>query len=414
MKKNIFRKEVLEINNKNKYSPIYSIESIPLKGFIYFFTLLIVIFLVFLQLGTYTRKIPTQGLVTVDKGVVRVQAQQTGILSNLIIKEGDFVNKGDLLFKINLNKHNVNSIVQEDIIDKINKKKSSLNDSNTRESKILDSQILELENKLLQINAQIIQNLERQKLAKSKQQILEQQHARQQQLIIEGFNAPSSLDEKTLAVVESKNNIAMLKNEEIELNKQLKEISVQRTKLPLLSQNNKANLEREVTSLEVNSFEQQISKEIYMVAPSSGFISTINAKNGQLISTDSFILDIVPSDTKYQVELYSSSKGIGFIEKNQEVNLRFEAYPYQKFGVKKGLVKTVSRTTTNTKQIPFHISDNQNYYRIIIDLDTSYIESKNKKYPLQIGMKVDADIKTDTRTIWEWLMEPLYGLKGKL
>ena len=51
-----------------------------------------------------------------------------------------------------------------------------------------------------------------------------------------------------------------------------------------------------------------------------------------------------PSDSDLQAELYAPSRAAGFLGVGQEVLLRYEAYPYQKFGHYRGRVSAVSQT----------------------------------------------------------------------
>jgi membrane fusion protein len=53
-------------------------------------------------------------------------------------------------------------------------------------------------------------------------------------------------------------------------------------------------------------------------------------------------------------------------------------------------------------------------YRVTVDLAAQAIPVYGKPQPLQAGMQLDADLLQDTRPLYEWVLDPLYSLTGKL
>ncbi len=53
-------------------------------------------------------------------------------------------------------------------------------------------------------------------------------------------------------------------------------------------------------------------------------------------------------------------------------------------------------------------------YRLRVTLDDQAVTAYGQPRPLQSGMLLDADILQDTRRLYEWVLEPLYSLTGKL
>ena len=52
------------------------------------------------------------------------------------------------------------------------------------------------------------------------------------------------------------------------------------------------------------------------------------------------------------------------------------------------------------------------YYRIVAELDRQTILAYGKELPLRPGMRLTADINVDRRSLFEWLLEPLYSIRG--
>jgi membrane fusion protein len=59
-------------------------------------------------------------------------------------------------------------------------------------------------------------------------------------------------------------------------------------------------------------------------------------------------------------------------------------------------------------------SANEPLYRITVNLASQTVNAYGKPQSLQAGMLLDADVLQDTRRLYEWVLEPLYSLTGKL
>ncbi len=63
---------------------------------------------------------------------------------------------------------------------------------------------------------------------------------------------------------------------------------------------------------------------------------------------------------------------------------------------------------------PITWKDGEAHYRVIVALDKNYVLAYGKREALKVGMLVAADVELDRRHIYEWLLEPLWSLHGKL
>jgi membrane fusion protein len=130
------------------------------------------------------------------------------------------------------------------------------------------------------------------------------------------------------------------------------------------------------------------------------------------------VVSIVPDGAVLQAHLFAPSRAIGFIRPGDHVLLRYQAYPYQKFGHAQGLVASVSRTALSASDLSGTLaqasSNGEPLYRITVTLARQTITAYGKPLALQAGILVDADILHEKRKLYEWVLEPLYSLTGKL
>jgi membrane fusion protein len=104
------------------------------------------------------------------------------------------------------------------------------------------------------------------------------------------------------------------------------------------------------------------------------------------------------------------------------VRLRFEAFPYQKFGHQNGHVLQVSRTPLAPSELaglPLAgalTADNsaEPMFRITVAMDEPKLRAFGGEQTLVAGMRMQADVLLERRRLIEWLFEPLLGLTGRL
>ena len=102
------------------------------------------------------------------------------------------------------------------------------------------------------------------------------------------------------------------------------------------------------------------------------------------------------------------SHAVGFIEPGDRVLLRYQAYPHQKFGHQAGRILRLSRSATLAP------GATEPHYRAVVALDAQTVTAFGRQEPLRPGMVLEADILGERRKLYEWLLEPLYSLRGRI
>jgi membrane fusion protein len=113
---------------------------------------------------------------------------------------------------------------------------------------------------------------------------------------------------------------------------------------------------------------------------------------------------------------------VGFVRPNQEVRLRFEAFPYQKFGHQNGHVLQVSRTPLAAPELagltlagPTGADGAaEPMFRITVAMDEPELHAFGTTQPLVAGMRMQADVLLERRRLVEWLFAPVLGLTNRL
>ena len=196
---------------------------------------------------------------------------------------------------------------------------------------------------------------------------------------------------------------------------QLADLHLQQEQLPGKQATRQADLRNQLSELQQRLIEVKSRREFAVVAPIAGRVTAIQAKQGQTVTPQQSLLTIIPVDAKFEAELFVPTRAVGFIQPGQQVYLRYQAFPYQRYGLYEGRVKHVASAILAPQEIPAPVPvGNEPVYRVTITLNQQDVTAYGKQFPLQAGMLLDADIVLDQRPIWQWLLEPLISLKGRI
>ncbi len=123
---------------------------------------------------------------------------------------------------------------------------------------------------------------------------------------------------------------------------------------------------------------------------------------------------VVPKGSGLHAQLLVPTRAIGFVQPGQEVVLRYDAFPFQRFGQYRGTVERVSRTVWSPGEKVGQLVVKEPVYRVDVKLDASTSPRATRSLPLRSGMLVNADILQEKRTVWEWVFEPVLSLQQRM
>ena len=142
-----------------------------------------------------------------------------------------------------------------------------------------------------------------------------------------------------------------------------------------------------------------------ITAPVDGLVKNLFfVTEGGVIQPGGSILDLVPTKDSLIVEARLPNSDIGFVKVDQEAIVKLSSADSVNFGQINGRVIQISPDTEqdeNDKRIVF--------YKILVETDQGYFQSKNSIYQLVPGVKVIASIQIGQRTVANYLLSPFMG-----
>lgn len=153
-------------------------------------------------------------------------------------------------------------------------------------------------------------------------------------------------------------------------------------------------------------------------SPLRGVVKNIRINTvGGVVQAGQEILEIVPLDEKLLVEAYIRPQDVAFMRPGLDAVVKISAYDYAIYGGLNGKVTLISPDTlSNQKRADeLKLDQNQQYYRILVETDGNAITDKNGK-PMEIipGMVATVDVKTGEKTVFDYLVKPITRLKQAL
>lgn len=163
--------------------------------------------------------------------------------------------------------------------------------------------------------------------------------------------------------------------------------------------------EMEELTQRVKKFEDNFNRTTVR-SPVEGIIKTMYVRTvGGVVRPGGTVADIVPADDKLIVEAKLLPQDIGYVRTGQPAKVTLASADAARFGDIVGNVDRVSPDTiVNEDGVPF--------YKVRIVTDQSYFEDGKLRYDLFPGMQVVASIQTGSRTIMEYILDPLIGRLG--
>jgi len=378
------------------------------------------------------------GIIAVQGKPKTIQHLDGGIVAELKIKNGDRVEKGQLLVQLDSVSLEANRKIystrlldavarrarlkaERDSNKEINFNEPLLEQMNLKPDKAIlhsqvelfearalsrQGQIDQLNEKKEQFNHQIRGNIALKKSKTRQHELLKKEFDGVNQLYIKGF-APVT---RTLAlerqledilgqIAEHDADLARIKNSISETNIQILQVE-REFRQNVLSELQKTQIEISDTTQQIHATVQQL-KRVDIVAPISGIIHELNIFTiGGVVGPGAGILQIISQDDALVVEANVEPQYIDKLVIGQKARVRFSAFDQRITPELNGFVKIISPNTV--------VQENTGaaFYRIVIEVPESEL-SKLKNLKLIPGMPAETYIKTGDRTLLNYLVKPL-------
>jgi membrane fusion protein len=385
--------------------------------------------LALLFFGTFSSKARLNGWLVPDQGVVRVLAPQTGVITRIHVQEGIKVSKGTPLISLSgeIQSESLGATKAE-VVRRLLQRRNSLHSAMEIQQRIFDQQATNLSQRLA------IMMRDRRYLVTDVALLTEQARLNEDAMTRSrrngsDFSARYSNNPKARSYIdaESRNyfdlgsKLQTAKRNKNAHERELLDLQAEMQALPLRRQNQLAEIARGLAAVEQELAEAEARRQIVVTAPQEGIVTGIQTEPGGSANPNIPLMTIVPANSVLQAHLFGTSRAIGFVREGQRVLLRYHAFPYQKFGQYEGVIRSISRSAVSPTELTQQLSGltslhgtSEPLYKITVDLLQQTAMAYGEPVLLQAGMQLEADIMIESRRLFEWVLDPLYSLTGKI
>lgn len=409
----LFRKECLENQSVVSNGHVLIINPLSHLCLVILVCVVLAALILFFVFGSYTRSETVSGFLQPSDGLSRISGVQSGTVEELYVKEGEVVQAGTSLLRIRTGRLLVDGSLEGQLQEQLDLAIVSLQvqiDQSRTLAEVEKRKLAQLQKDLQQQRKHLVEQLTTQKKYVA---VLEQELSVLENLLARKHISKSDYNGKLSILLTAQLELQGLKKEKAALEARYSEVKSEYQKIDLDSESRVAALMQSVSEMRQRLIESQSRSSYVLTAPVSGTVSSLLVRKGAWVDSGRQLLTVLPINSELQAELYVPTRAIGFTKIGQTVQVRYSAFPYQKFGFYKGHVTEVSRTIIAPNDIPAPAQLNEPVYRVTVSLSRQAIKAYGEDYPLQSGMQLTADMMGEKRSIFEWLLEPLYSLSGR-
>ncbi|XLZ72992.1 HlyD family efflux transporter periplasmic adaptor subunit [Massilia sp. SR12] len=382
-------------------------------------------FVAFVALGSFTQKARVGGLVVPVNGALAVTTPQAGTLLRALVAEGRAVKAGDVMFELSSERQQSGGELSTLIAQQLTIRREALQSERTARIAMAREKQRAVEARIANAEAEQVQLGNELKLANRRKALAQQSVGKYETLQASGFVSQAQTQQKQEELIDIEARLSALARSQSQLASTLVNLRAEREQLGQDLEGELAQFKRAEATLEQEAVQNRDRRRTLVVAPQSGTVTALNYHVGQALSAGQSLATLVPGaadGATLEANLYAPSRTAGFVKPGQKVLIRYQAFPYQKFGLHGGEIVDVSRTPFAPSELPANIAgtilgtvahgagSNEALYRIRVKLDRQAIQVYGDSLPVKPGMTLEADIVQDQRKIWEWIAEPLIAI----
>ena len=359
----------------------------------------IIVFAGFSLFANFDRVAEIRGVVAPVAGMTRLVAPQSGIVSGLFVRQGAAVAQGAPLLRISSgNVHPTGAAAPEELVETYRRQQRLSDEAREAEAQRRRAELRRAQEDAAEVleTRRVLERriaLQRERIASNERRL-----ANLASLRAKGHVSEVQYQEQEEAVLSLRQELAVLEQRAIEARHALAAARTRQSELAADAR--RAALERAGTRLALERGEAgaQRHAEVTLTSPIAGTVSALRAAPRMAVLADEPLVVIIPHDAAMEAHLFVPPRSAGFLRPGQPVVLRYDAFPYQRYGVGRGTVIEVASATATEP-----MAGGEPAYRVRVRLDAE----SGQRFALRPDMTLTASVTLERRSLAEWLFAPL-------
>jgi membrane fusion protein len=369
---------------------------------------------VFIWRGAFPRVEFAPGYLEPTAGVVRMRAPRQSIIGTVHVRDGQRVAAGDLLVTLQSGQTMESGAGAEaEIATQLESQRRDLEAQIAREGDWRRNE----ERRLVVARDELehdIDLLAGTMETQQQQLTLTQVHADRIRTLAEsGTVSRDELQRRDLAVLSQRLALQNAEREVTSKRAQHVAARIAVDQIPTVASERLRTLREALANVQQKSIELEARRAVAVRAPLGGRIAAVPVFVGAAVDSGSLIATIVPDESHLRARLFVPTRAIGKVHPGQTVSIRYDAFPYQKYGTFKGEVEDVSNAVILPQELeknsPVKLTEPAYVLDVAIRRQTVMLDEE-RQVALRPDMLLTATIETDQRTILGWIGESVFGV----
>jgi len=410
----LFRQEAIDAQRQKALGELSIAQPIPTWVYTLTAVALAAALSVFAFLGHYTRRERVDGYLAPDAGAAQIRAPESGSVTELMVHEGDDVEAGAPIARLALERAIAGRATTELVERELNERLNAVEAEKGQDRQLgaqraaqLQRRIAGLDREIEQIGTEI--ELQRQRVEQSRTEV-----AKAEDLARSGFYSDDKLRSVRSELLDQQTRLNASERQRTTVRRELDSARADLPAIDLQRRAEEERLKRQQSVLTENLAQEAARRETVIRAPISGVVTKISVARGDSVALDRPFATMLPRGSSLHAELLVPTRAIGFVVPGNQVVLRYEAFPFQRFGQYAGKVASVSQAVWSQGEAIGPLTAREPVYRIEVALDRQTVDAGTRPVPLRPGMLVNADLLLERRTVFEWVFEPVIALRARL
>jgi membrane fusion protein len=415
MENGLFRPEAVKQQSAKLDGEVIIAQPLASKVLLLSLVAVVTIVIIFLVSSSFHRKETVTGYLQPNGGLAKVNVPRTGLIAELFVEDGQAVSAGQPLALINMPEYLSQGDSMSAVLPHSIAQQSEFIVSRKHQMSIqFSQQQQDLEKRIAFAQQSVNDARNQQRLLTNRLTIQQERFDNLTTLSASGAISTNDLQQNQELLLSTQQQLAELNARYQTELAQVEQLSGQLVRLPSERAQQIALINAEQSRLNQQQAEIDARGQILLRAPIDGKVTNLIAKVGTTVKQQMSLATIVPQDSLLKAVLLVPTRAFGFVQPGQQTRIRFDAFPYQRFGLFEGEVIRAASSILTPGEVEMPINIQEPVYRVEVTLGEQEIRAYGNHVPLQPGMTLSADIVLEERNLISWLFEPILSLQGRI
>ncbi|WP_373856354.1 HlyD family secretion protein [Klebsiella quasipneumoniae subsp. similipneumoniae] len=367
---------------------------------------------------TFTQRIDVRGEVITLPHSVNVYAPQQGFVISQYAKVGDLVAKGQSLYEIDISRNTTTGNVSTAQIEVINEKIANAEDIITKLSHNKEETRLSLDKQLKTINDSL---KETNRMLVNAQTGLKKMHdnlSSYDKYLRDGLITKDQYNYQHSLYFQQQSTYQSLVSQKMQLESQVTQLNSDKITKTADFDNQISSQENQINDYKNQLVESNANGNVIIKATTEGRIESLAVTKRQMVDKGSSLAQIKPTgDIEYYLILWLPNNSIPYVKPGDVINIRYDAFPSDKFGQFPGKILSISSVPTSRQELSEYTNVNNGtnqqelaLYKTIVKIENKTFNYNGKTLSLSNGLKAQAVVFLEERPLYMWMFTPVYKI----